>query len=65
MADYRKELKACPFCGVTDVSIRYAWLNGEILCSCSCNYCGVEMPIESTIGEAVTAWNTREGKKNG
>lgn len=56
------ELKPCPFCGETQVSIRYAILNGETLVSCVCDFCGVELPVRETIGKAVWDWNTREGK---
>lgn len=65
MAEKRTELKKCPFCGELDVNLRYAQYNDEILVNISCNRCGVEMPIEETIGEAVQAWNTRKGVRNG
>lgn len=59
------ELKKCPFCGETQVLIRYAVLNSETLVQCVCDYCGVELPVRETIGEAVQDWNTRKGVRNG
>lgn len=51
------ELKRCPFCRSTDLSVA-GGLNMHYV---DCNTCGAQGPTGSTEDTAVAAWNDRHG----
>jgi Lar family restriction alleviation protein len=54
-----EELKACPFCGGSDVELRDPHMMFSRLAAVGCNACEIQGPLASKAEEAIAAWNTR------
>ncbi|WP_394357654.1 Lar family restriction alleviation protein [Morganella morganii] len=59
MTEKGHELKPCPFCGCTDITIHCPSSHGLTLYGVACDGCGVRMKRFNET-ESVNAWNRRE-----
>jgi Lar family restriction alleviation protein len=54
-----KELKICPFCGSTWVSLDILYNNDDELYHVICDNCGCDSGHGASIEESIESWNTR------
>lgn len=57
--DLSKQDQPCPFCGAEPISAMASCEDGEW--AVECLHCGASGPPMKEAGEAIDAWNTRNG----